>query len=65
MNSIPLLTACGLSILLTACSHTDTSVKEEEARELEACKQTVLDGLLKIPETRDMRFLGKVFEAAA
>jgi hypothetical protein len=63
MKSICLSTACGLSILLTACTH--PGAKEEEARELEACKQMVLGGLLKIPETRDMRFLGKVAEATA
>jgi hypothetical protein len=63
MKSICLLTACGLAMLLTAC--TDTAAKVEEARELEACKQMVLGGLLKIPEARDMRFLGKVAEATA
>ena len=63
MNSIRWLTACGLAILLTGCTH--PAAKEEEARELEACKQMVLGGLLRIPETRDMRFLGKVAEATA
>jgi Animal haem peroxidase len=50
-------------VLLTAGCH--TAAQKEEARELEACKQLVLDGLLKIPGTRDLRFLGKVSEAAA
>jgi len=60
---IPLLTACGLSILLTACS--DIAAKREEARELAACQQMLAEGLPKNPETRDVRFLGKVSEAAA
>jgi hypothetical protein len=58
-----LLTACALAILLTGCTH--DSAKEEEARELAACNEMVLGGLLKIPETRDMRFQGKVAEATA
>jgi hypothetical protein len=57
------LTVCGLSILLAACSHVDA--KKEEARELEACQQLLEEGLMKIPDTRDLRFLGKVSSAAA
>lgn len=41
-----LFATCGLAILLAACAH--TGAKEEEARELEACKEMVLHGLLKI-----------------
>ena len=63
MKLIRLSAACGLVALLTACTH--PGAKEQEARELEACKQMVLAGLLKIPEARDMRFLGKVAEATA
>jgi hypothetical protein len=63
VTSIAVVTTFGLSILLTTCTH--TGAKEEEARELEACNQMVLEGLKKIPDNRDMRFLGKVSEAAA
>src|SRR5271165_2967430 len=63
MRTVPRLAVCGLALLLTACTH--PAAKDEEARELEACKQMVLGGLLKIPETRDLRFLGKVSEATA
>src|SRR5581483_9469022 len=63
MSRIHLSAVCARSMLLGACSHYDA--KKEEARELEACKQMVLGGLLKIPETRDLRFLGKVQEATA
>jgi hypothetical protein len=57
MKPILLFTVCGLSILLTACS--------EEAKELKACEQLLKEDLEAKPETRDMRFLGKVSEAAA
>jgi len=63
MKPIPLFTACGLSILLAAC--TSDAPKQEEARELNACQQLLKEDLEKKPETRDMRFLGKVSEAAA
>ena len=63
MRSIKLMTSCGLLILLTGCLH--RSARVNETRELAACSQTVLDGLMSIPETRDMRFLGKVSEPAA
>ena len=63
MKSIKLMTSCGLLILLTGCLH--RSARVNETRELAACSQTVLDGLMSIPETRDMRFLGKVSEPAA
>jgi hypothetical protein len=46
-----------------ACSRVDA--KKEEARELKACEQLLKDGLLKVPDTRDLRFLGKVSSAAA
>ena len=63
MKSLKLIAACGLLILLAACRHKDAKV--EETRELEGCKQAVLNGLMQIPETRDLRFLGKVSEAEA
>jgi len=63
MKPILLLTACGLSILLTAC--TSDGPKQEEAREVNACQDLLKEDLLKKPETRDMRFLGKVSAAAA
>ncbi len=61
MKSIRLSIACVPAILLASCAN--PGAKVEEARELEACKQMVLSGLLKIPEARDVRFLGKVAEA--
>lgn len=44
-----------------------TSGKSEEAKALRACAQTVVDQLheLKIPQTRGLRFQGKVSEAIA
>ena len=39
--------------------------KLEEAKELKACAQMVLNGLRKIPDARAQRFLGKVTEAEA
>jgi hypothetical protein len=54
---------CGLSFLFAvSCSK---SVNPEELKELAACKEMVLGGLMKIPATRDLRFLGKVSEATA
>lgn len=43
----------------------DTSNKQEEAKALLACAQMVVDqlGALKIPDTRGLRFQGKVSEA--
>lgn len=42
-----------------------SSPKSEEARALKACAQSVLNGFLKVPDTRDRRFQGKVHEATA
>jgi len=63
MKSICLSVLCGISLFLSGCAN--HAADEEEVKELEACKQMVEDGLLKIPEMRDMRFLGKVATATA
>jgi hypothetical protein len=39
--------------------------KLEEAKEIKACGQALLQGILKIPDDRSRRFLGKVSEAEA
>jgi hypothetical protein len=43
----------------------EVSPKKQEAAELKACAQLVLGGFLKIADTREQRFEGKVSEAAA
>ena len=66
MKRTGILMVCLLCLLFCACSESaKQQAIKEEARELEACKNMVLGGLLKIPETREMRFLGKVEEATA
>ncbi|MES1258027.1 MAG: peroxidase family protein [Acidobacteriota bacterium] len=59
--------AYGLAVFSLAspafCQSADA--KKEEIRELKACAQMVLGGALKIPETRELRFQGKVEEATA
>jgi len=63
MKSMHLLLLCGFSLVLVSCGN--RAAQLEEAKELEACKQMVETGLLKIPEARDLRFLGKVTDATA
>ncbi|HEX4136975.1 MAG TPA: peroxidase family protein [Bryobacteraceae bacterium] len=58
MKVILFFCLCGLA---TAAEVTPNP-KAEEARELKACAQMVLQGFLKIPEIRSQRFLGKVDE---
>lgn len=52
---------CGLAVAADA----PKNAKLEEARELKACVQTLLQPLRKIPADRSQRFLGKVTEAEA
>ncbi|HXW14690.1 MAG TPA: peroxidase family protein, partial [Terriglobia bacterium] len=76
MKTLCLILLCG--ILLSSVPSTviagDTpstpgdkklSPKEEEAAELKACAEMAAGGFLKIPNTRDQRFLGKVTESTA
>lgn len=51
-----------VALFLVACQN---QAAKEELKELAACKQMVENGLLKIPDARDLRFLGKVAEATA
>ena len=50
---------CGLA----AAADGSLNPKLEEAQELKACAQMVLNGLREIPDARAQRFLGKVSEA--
>ncbi len=59
MKVILILCLCGLS----AAAQKAPDPKAEEARELQACAQAVLEGVPKIPDTRALRFQGKVSEA--
>lgn len=59
MKTILLLCMCGLS----AAAQNIPNPKLEEARELQACAQAVLEGFPKIPDARALRFQGKVSEA--
>jgi Animal haem peroxidase len=61
MRVILLFCVCGLA--LAADGTPDP--KLEEAKELKACAQMVLNGVRKIPDDRAHRFLGKVTEAEA
>ena len=57
------LALCALSVSLLADDQ--ASPKKEEAAELAACAQSAAGGFLKIADTRDQRFLGKVTEPTA
>lgn len=59
MKPILLLCLCGLAY----AAEGSQDPKAEEARELKACAQMVLDGFRKIPDARAQRFQGKVTEA--
>jgi len=59
MKPILLLCLCGLAY----AAEGSQDPKAEEARELKACAQMLLDGLRKIPDARAQRFQGKVTEA--
>src|ERR1700680_137067 len=59
MRTILLLYACSVAAL-GAGTLGAPDPKVEEARELKACAQMVLDGVMKIPDVRSQRFLGKV-----
>jgi hypothetical protein len=61
MKAILFFCICGLA----AGAEPAPDPKLEEARELKACAQMVLNGLRKIPDDRAQRFLGKVTEAEA
>ncbi len=61
MKTVLFFCVCGL---LVADDGTPDP-KLEEAKELKACAQALLNGLPKIPDDRDKRFLGKVTEAEA
>ena len=61
MRIVLFFCVCGLA--LAADSTPDP--KLEEAKELKACAQMVLNGVRKIPDDRAQRFLGKVTEAEA
>src|SRR5580693_8709742 len=56
MKPILLLCLCGLAY----AAEGSQDPKAEEARELKACAQMVLDGFRKIPDARAQRFQGKV-----
>src|SRR5580704_1506683 len=58
MKAFSFFCLCGLA----AAAEGTPNPKLEEARELKACAQMVLDGFLKIPDVRSQRFLGKVPE---
>ena len=59
MRTLLLFCVCGVAIAADVAP----DPKVEEARELKACAQMVLDGFRKIPDSRNVRFLGKVSEA--
>src|ERR1039457_1299503 len=59
MKAILILCMCGLS----AAAQNVPNPIAEEARELQACAQAVLQGFPKIPDARAVRFQGKVSEA--
>lgn len=59
MKAILILCMCGLA----AAAQDAPNPKLEEARELQACAQAVLQGFRKIPSVRSQRFLGKVSES--
>jgi hypothetical protein len=59
MKLVLLLCLCGLAYAADGSQ----DPKAEEARELKACAQMVLDGFRKIPDARAQRFQGKVTEA--
>jgi hypothetical protein len=61
MKTILFFCICGLAVAADGTP----DPKLEEARELKACAQMVLNGLRKIPDDRAHRFLGKVTEAEA
>src|SRR5580658_10066881 len=61
MKAILFFSICGLAMAADGTP----DPKLEEARELKACAQMVLNGLRKIPDDRSQRFLGKVTEAEA
>ncbi|HEX3876983.1 MAG TPA: peroxidase family protein [Bryobacteraceae bacterium] len=61
MRFILLCCVCGLAI----AADKTPDPKLEEAKELKACAQMVLQGLRKIPADRAQRFLGKVSDAEA
>jgi hypothetical protein len=58
MRTILLFCACSVAALGGGPGAIDP--KLEEARELKACAQMVLEGFMKIPDVRSQRFLGKV-----
>jgi hypothetical protein len=66
LTTMPLLTAQAILAFSQSTSQASSS-KDEEAKSLRACAQAVIGQvqLLKIPDTRGLRFQGKVSEAAA
>ena len=66
LSAVSLLTAQAIPAFSQSTSET-TSGKKDEARSLQACAQATIDqlGQLKIPDTRGLRFQGKVSEATA
>src|SRR5215471_5405970 len=60
MYTVPILIAACWS--LVACS---SAAKKAEARELQACQELLTQGFLQLPDSRDLRFLGKVSSTAA
>jgi len=66
LTTMPLLAAQAILAFSQSTSQASSS-KDEEAKSLRACAQAVIGQvqLLKIPDTRGLRFQGKVSEAAA
>ncbi len=61
MKTILFFCMCGIA----AAADVNPDPKLEEAKELKACAQMVLDGFRKIPDDHAQRFLGKVTDAEA
>ena len=52
--------SAGAQVSMGTTGNQKLSPKQEEAAELKACVQSLAGGVLKVPDTRDQRFQGKV-----
>src|SRR5689334_4178800 len=60
-----LFIACLILLVFLFAWAAYSGVKIDEVRSLGGCAEAALQGVLKIPDNRDQRFLGKVTKATA